>query len=134
MATLPIKGNGRQPLEVAYVDIGFADLISGTAVNALELPPNAVVTGGDIVVNTAWNSATSDVATVGDATVANRYYASASIAATGRNALVATGFIATSTQRYVTVTWTGVGAVPTAGSLRLRVDYFVKTRSQWAQG
>ena len=55
---------------------------------------------------------------VGDALSANCYYASASIAALSRNVTLVTGYQTLSTSNKVRVTWTGVGAVPTAGNVR----------------
>lgn len=132
---MAIKLNSaRQELEVAHVDINMADLASGSAANAIELPPNAVVVGGDVVVTTAFNSGTSDNITVGDATTANRYLGSTSIAATGRTALVPTGFTVTTTQRFLQVTWTGVGTAATTGVLRLAVQFYVKGRAEMSYG
>jgi hypothetical protein len=128
------KNAGRQELIVATVDIGFADLVSGSDIPAIDLPRNAVVTGGDVVVTTAFNSATSDVFDVGDASSQNRYLNDASIAATGRTALVPTGFVTTATQPNLTVRWVGAGAAPTAGAVRLTVQYYVKGRAAFAQG
>lgn len=128
------KNSGRQELIVATVDFGFADLVSGVDLSALDLPRNAVVTGGDVVVTTAFNSATSDVLDVGDATVQNRYLNDANLAAVGRTALIATGFVTTATQPAITVRWVGVGAAPTAGACRLTVHYYVKGRAAFAQG
>jgi hypothetical protein len=134
---MPItKNRGRQGVTSAYVDILFSDLagLSGTAAEAIDLPVGAQVVGGDVVVNAAFNSATSDVIVVGDALSANRYYASASIAALGRNPLLTPGYQTLATSNKVRVTWTGVGAVPTAGSVRLRVDYIVNKRAAFSQG
>lgn len=130
------KNKGRQTPIEAYVDITFSDLagLSGTATEAIDLPVGAQVVGGDLTVYTAFNSATSDVITVGDAVTANRYLASTSIAATGRTALTLTGYQTLSTSNKVRVTWTGVGAVPTAGSIRLRVAYIVNKRAAFSQG
>jgi hypothetical protein len=128
------KNSGRQELIVATVDIGFADLVSGADLPAIDLPRNAVVTGGDVVVTTAFNSATSDVLDVGDASSENRYLNDANLASAGRTALVPTGFVTTSTQPALTVRWVGAGAAPTAGAVRLTVQYYVKGRAAFAQG
>jgi hypothetical protein len=130
------KNRGRQSINSAYIDILFSDLagLSGVGQDAIDLPVGAQVVGGDVVVNTAFNSGTSDVIVVGDALVANRYYASASIAALGRNPLLVTGYQSLSTSNKVKVAWTGVGAVPTAGSVRVRVDYIVNKRAHFTQG
>lgn len=125
---------GRQCSITAYVDINLADLTSGTAENAIALPPNAVVTSGALVTTEAWNSTSSDVAVIGDVTTANRYLTSTSIVTNGtRTALVPTGFVNTSTQPYIRITWTSGGGTPTTGKLRLEVTYYIKGRSEFTQ-
>ena len=130
------KNRGRQSPIEAYVDITFADLAgnSGVSLVAIDVPVGAQLVGGDLVVNTAFNSATSDAITVGDITNATRYLGSTTIAALARTPLVPTGFQTTSTQPAVRVAWTGVGAIPTAGSIRLRVAYIQNKRAAFAQG
>ena len=128
------KNSGRQEVISAYVDVSYADLVSGTAADAIDLPVGAVVVGGAVVVTTAFNSATSDALVVGDSASANRYKSSFSIAATGLTALVPTGYVALSTTNKVRVTWTGVSTAPTAGAFRLRVDYIVEKRAAFSQG
>jgi len=129
------KNRGRQGVIFAYVDVSFADIVSGTAAVAIDLPVGAsLVNGGDIVVTTAFNSGTSDVIVIGDALSANRYFASASIAAAGRTALLTTGYVALSTSNQIKVTWTAVGTAATAGAFRLRVAYIVDKRAAFAQG
>lgn len=132
---MPItKNKGRQSPIDAFVEFTFADIVSGTAADAIDLPVGAIVVGGDIVVTTAFNSGTSDVIVVGDSATANRYYASASIASTGRNPLVITGYKTLATTNKVRVTWTGVGTAATAGAIRLRVAYIVDKRAAFTQG
>lgn len=132
---MPItKNRGRQSATEAYVDIAFGDVVSGVAQAAIDLPVGAQLVGGDIVVDTAFNSVTSDVITVGDALSAARYLGSTSIAATGRTALVPTGYRTLSTSNQIKVAWTGVGTAPTAGQLRLRVAYIQNKRAQFSQG
>ena len=92
-----------------------------------------MVVGGGVVVKTAWNSGTSDALVVGDATTDNRYKSSFSIAATGRTALVPTGYEVLSTTRTIQITWTGVGAAPSAGALRLEVEYILPARGDAVQ-
>jgi len=70
---MPIKKNsGRQDLLVAFVDVKFSDLAPG-ANPAIEVPHGAVLVGGDVVVTTPFNSATSATGTVGDQGDADRY-------------------------------------------------------------
>ena len=110
---------------------------SGVAQAAFSMPPNCIVTGGAVVTRTAVNSATSDVLSVGDAGSANRYLSASSIHATGIAALVPTGYLTPgntpSASGDITVTWTGVGAVPTAGSVQVRVDFVQVGRGEYTQ-
>jgi hypothetical protein len=128
------KNSGRQEVISAYVDVSYADLASGTAADAIDLPVGAIVIGGAVVVTAAFNSATSDALVVGDSASSNRFKSSFSIAATGLTALVPTGYVALATTSKVRVTWTGVGTAPTAGAFRLRVDYIVEKRAAFSQG
>lgn len=110
---------------------------SGVAQAAFSMPPNCIVTGGSVVTRTAVNSATSDVLSVGDAGLATRYLSASNIHATGIAALVPTGYLTPgntpSASGDITVTWTGVGAVPTAGSVQVRVDYVQVGRGEYTQ-
>lgn len=130
---MPItKRADRQSINMAWVDINLADIVSGVAQNAIVLPVGAVVTSGQTVTTEAWNSTTSDVMTVGDSGSANRYMASTTIRALAvRNALVPTGFISVGND--VTITWTSGGGVPTTGKVRLEVHYFIRGRAKTTQ-
>lgn len=128
------KNSARQELIAAYVDINLADLATGVDVPAIELPANAVVTGGDVVVSQVFNSTTSDVLDVGDVTTENRYLNDGTLQALGRIALVPTGYVTTPTERNITVRWVSGGGVPTTGAVRLSVQYYVKGRAAFAQG
>lgn len=135
---MPIKRkSGRQHLQHAEVEINYNDIVSGAAERAIDLPAGAILHGGDVVILTPFNSATSDVARVGDVTNNNRY-ASADInlaaAAGTRTALTLTGYVATTTEPAVTFKWTGVGAAPSAGKVRLSVLYSVQGRVLHGQG
>jgi len=126
---MPItQDSGRQWPLTARVDFGYSDLTSGSDDVALTLPGGATVIGGELMLDTAFNSATSDVATIGDAGSATRYLSSTSIAATGRTALALSGYTTTAPTD-VNVSWTGVGAVPTAGAGTLTVTYVLAGRS-----
>lgn len=127
------KKTGRQYLLVAEVTVNYADLASGVADDCVKLPPGAVVHGGFIATDTAWNSATSDTLSVGDSGSATRYInANATVlrsngvqqnfAATGVGTKYASGGA-------IRLTWTGVGAAPTTGSARLYVEYSVDDKA-----
>jgi hypothetical protein len=130
-----IKNSGRQELIAAYQDISVADLVTNVALNVMQLPVGAVVVSGDLVTTEAWNSSTSDVMDVGDAGLATRYMTDGNIHALGsRVPINPTGFVVTSAQPYLTVTWTSGGGTPTTGKVRLAVQYYVVGRAEFAQG
>ena len=88
------KNSMRQEPILAYLDIGYADPTAyGTAEEAFDLPGNAVLIGGDVVVKTPWNSATTATLKLGDAADDDRYTASAiDLKTAGRTALTLTGY------------------------------------------
>ena len=122
------KNSDRQCVLVASVDFTYADLTSGSQDAAINMPPGSSVIGGRLVIETAFNSATSDVAIVGDGADDNRYLASASIAATGIiGTWLVTGYEYTAADT-IDIQWTGTGAAPTAGAGRLEVEYIIDGR------
>ena len=133
---MPItKNSARQDVIAAYVDFTFADApTTATVYEALNLPAGAVVVGGDLVVTTAWNTATSAVLAIGDVTTANRYGSAIDLKTAARTALTQTGFVTTPTQKTVNVTPTLSGTAATAGAARLTVLYICKGRAAFSQG
>lgn len=133
---MPITRNAnRQELIIAHVDINLADVATGVAQAAVDLPPNAIVSGGRIITTEAWNSTSTDVMSVGDVTSATRYLSGGNIRALAANVpLVPTGFVHTPVEKQLTVTWTSGGGTPTTGKVRLEVHYFVKGRAAFSQG
>ena len=133
---MPIKKNtGRQELIVAHLDIGYADVTTyGTAENAFDLPGNAILLGGDVVVKTAWNSATTATLKLGDATDDDRYTSSAiDLKTAGRTALTLTGYKHTVAEALkALIAQTGTAA--TAGALRITLLYMVEGRAAFSQG
>lgn len=127
------KKSGRQEGLWAEVEFTYADLVSATPQTAIVVPPNAVIVGGELVISTAFNSATSDVIEVGDGGDDDRYTASdINVAAAGRTALTITGYRYT-VQDTIDIKWTGVGTAPSAGAGTLRVQYLIKDRATGVQ-
>ncbi len=121
---------GRQYPLVAEATISVAEMNeTGVAIAAIQLPGGAVVTGGAVIVDTAFDAATATV-NVGDAAVGNRYKSAVNVVALGLTALVPTGYV--SDGKPVVVTPTFADAV-TTGSLRLQVTYMVGDRANEAQ-
>lgn len=133
---MPIKKlSGRQEPVLAYIDIGYADVTTyGTAEGAFDIPGNATLIGGDVVVKTAWNSATTATLKLGDATDDDRYTASPiDLKTAGRTALTLTGYKHTVAEVLkALIAQTGTAA--TAGVARISIEYYVDGRSAFSQG
>ena len=128
-----LKNSSRQELITAFVDFTYADIPTNAAVyDALDLPANAIVSGGDLVVTTAWNSTTATLS-VGDASSATRYTPAVDLKTAGRTALTLTGFTHTNTEKVLKGT-NAITGTATAGAARLTVQYYVKGRTTFAQG
>lgn len=91
----------------------------------LNLPESAVVIGGDLTVETTFDTAGYDV-TVGDTAVTNRYLASTDVKTAARTALVPTGFRGAGENVVITVS---TDDACTAGKGSLRVEYIIQNRS-----
>ncbi|WP_353233361.1 hypothetical protein [Diaphorobacter ruginosibacter] len=129
------KNPSRQELIVAHLTIGFADIAAyGTAEAAFDLPGNAVLVGGDVVVTTAWDSETTATLKLGDAVDDDRYTSTAvNLKTPGRTALTLTGYKHTVAEA-LNVLAAQTGAAATAGSARITIQYFVEGRSAFTQG
>ncbi len=132
---MPIKLNaGRQELVVAYLDIKAGDLASGAAGKAIELPAGAVLVGGDVVVKTPFNSATTATLKLGDKADDDRYTTSAvDLKTAGRTALALTGY-SYKVSEYLQALFVETGAVATVGWVRIAVSYYVEGRAAFSQG
>lgn len=129
-----VKDSGRQHIQMALLTIAFGSPTAfGVAENAIELPPGAIVVGGDVVVETAFNSTTNTI-TLGDITTANRYGNAIDLKTAARTALTLTGFKTGTTERFIRANVAMTGATPTAGSVRIQVMYVVDKRSNQSWG
>ena len=126
--TISVPDTRQYPL-VAYAEFTFADLVSGVASKLVELPLGAVVTGGYYIIDTAFDSGTSDAITIGDADDVDEYHADADAQAAVVSALTVTGIEVTADNTAVNIILTSVGTAATAGAGRLILEYVVPTRS-----
>lgn len=118
---------GRQDAMWAEVSFTFANLTEATLETAVVLPGGSTVVGGELVVTTAWDSATSATGTIGDAASNTRYGNAINMKTLGRTALTLTGF-KNLVRTLVGVKVTNVGT-PTVGAATLRVQYTVEGRA-----
>lgn len=132
------KVSGRQevvsnsPLTLSYDLLANDD---GTVEAVVTVPKNAIVVGGELVVDVVFNSTTSDVIDIGDGVDPDRYTASPiDLTALGRTALTLTGYEYPQ-QDTIDVGWTaGSTGTATTGSARLIVQYIVNGRSAFSHG
>lgn len=130
---MSIKINpARQEVVVGIVEFGFADVQSGAAAPAIYVPSGAIIVGGSVTVAEAFNSATSDTLDLGDETTANKYAAAVDLATAGRTDLTLDGGVLGADG--LLATWTGTGAAPTAGKVRIELRYLVVGRAAFAHG
>lgn len=123
---------GRQTVLFASIAIAFDHIAdTGVAVEAIKLPYGARIIGGDVVVSTAFNAGTTLVLDVGDKTVANRYANDIDLKTVGRTALTPTGYTSDGGELHVTPVL--VGTAPTAGALRLSIQYVIEGRAGHVQ-
>ena len=122
-----IKNTNRQEPTLAHVTFTFgtgSDISAQGTYPAIELPQNAVVTRGHLVV--------SDATDAGVTVAVTGFLGASSAAATGIFPLVATGIesLVPSVLNVVVA-----GATPVAiGSATLVVEYYVKGKAEWSQG
>jgi hypothetical protein len=136
MAITPVTD--RQRVLAAYVEFTYADFTSGTFTPVFELPADAIVVGGGIVIDTQWNSATSAVLDVGtdtpdddDEFTATQINAKTQTVGTVVS-LTLTGLQYTANAN-VGITVTVVGAT-TAGAGRMWMEYIREGRADENQG
>ena len=100
--------------------------VGSTVVDAINLPPGAIVTGGEVVTEDAVTGATAYNVSVGDAVSATRYLSATDRLSVGRTALVPTGYVSNGGNLRITVAPTVADA--TAGKVTVRVEYIVRHR------
>lgn len=106
----------------------YTDLI---VFDAIPLPANANVVGGEIVVETAYAGTTVATISVGDSASATRYASAVNIMAAGRTALTLTGYRGAGENIRLTLNTTVANA--TAGKVTVRVLYTIQSRANETQ-
>lgn len=111
-------------------DFGATSITGTYSFEIIPLPPNAMVVGGAVTRQTAFDTAGYAIE-VGDATTDDRYLASTDLKAVGSTALVPTGYIHASGEN-IRFTFTNTD-VCTTGAAVIRVDYIVLDRATEVQ-
>lgn len=140
MSVLKATRNAQYPLYAEFT-FNFDDTMTdkdgatkdfktvGTSIVAdvINLPPYAVVVGGDVVTETAVAGSTAYNISVGDSGSATRYLGATDRVAAGRTALVPTGYVGAGENLRLTVAPTVAAA--TAGKVTVRVGYTIRNRA-----
>lgn len=129
---MPLNKDGRQSLAVAAVQFSLADF-NGGLLDVVELPGNAIVTGGFITVTTAFNAATAATLKLGDGIDDDRYGAGLDVSTAGKVDLVPTGYV-NARLGDLTLTYAETGAAATEGEAVLVLEYIELGKSEWTQG
>lgn len=135
-----LKSADRQYSLSASRVITFADglAVAGTddaVQDLMDIPTGARVVGGEIVVETAWDSGTSAVVDIGDGDDPDRYTGGGAVDLTsvGRTALTLTGFKYAG-EDTIDLDPTFLGSTATAGQAYIRVEYVLEDRAHETQG
>ena len=113
----------------AEKDFGVSN-IAATVFEVIPLPANAIVIGGEVVTEAAFDAATYTV-TVGDAGDADRYLAATDAKGAGRIALTLSGYV-TATGENVRIS-VDAADVCTTGKMTVRVMYVIRGRGNEVQ-
>jgi hypothetical protein len=131
---------GSQYVMAAIFDLTITDTMVNTAgteisfkatagiFDALNLPKDAIVVGGEMVVVTVSNETGTATLKIGDATNDARYVAATNIKAAARTAFTLTGYLG-STGENLRLTFANQNGDATAGRVRITVLYVIKDRT-----
>lgn len=107
----------------AEVDFGKTN-IAASVFEISNLPGNAIIVGGEVVTDTAFDAATYTVS-VGDSSSATRYLGATDRKGVGRSALVPTGYRPDGKRVRLSVT---AADVCTTGKMSVRIQYITEGR------
>jgi hypothetical protein len=121
-------GASRQFVRCATIAFDYTHIAdTGTAVIAVALPQGAQIVGGQLVVDTAWNTGTTAALDVGDSSIATRYASAVDLKTAAVTALTITGY-ADSGGLDIQIKPALVGTAATAGAGRLVVEFIMAGR------
>ena len=138
---MPItKNSGRQEVIVGMATFKLADLTSGAAVAAVDLPAKARILDVYLKISTAFNSGTTDAMVIRSNEGTPKAYITIAAALnsltaglTSRAANTNLGFV-NNAPSTIDVLWTGAGTAATTGEGTVIVEYVVDNRAAFSQG
>lgn len=129
-AQWPLVATFKFDITDTFVDIaGVTKAFSAAApvFDIINLPQNAVVVGGQMIVTTVSNDSSTATIAIGDSVTANRYLAATTIKTAASTALTITGYEPAGLNLRVTLA--NAGADATAGTVRINVFFILKDRA-----
>ena len=127
---MPITKNTKSRLVLSKsVVVSLADVATGVAQDAIDLPINSLIVGGTLDVVTAFDSVTSDVVDVvlgSEVITASADVSVIDVSTQLNGSNTATTAVSTP----VTFEWTGVGGSESEGTVRLTVNYVVNSQHE----
>ena len=115
-------------LDTAGVSKDFKTVGTSIVADVINLPPNAIVTGGEVVTEVAIAGSTAYNVSVGDSGSATRYLGATDKMLAARTALVPTGFVNTDGLN-LRLTVAPTVAAATAGTVTVRVLYVLRGKA-----
>lgn len=99
---------------------------SGTVFDVINLPNNAIITGGSIHVTTVSNDSSTATMSVGDSGSATRYLGATSIKSAARTAIVPTGYLGAGEQ--IRITLANATGDATTGDVEVEIMFIIQDR------
>lgn len=121
--------HARQYPLVGQQTFTFVEVNESAAVTLMTLPRGAVVIGGFLVVDTAWDSTGTATLSIGDTGSATRHATTVDLKTAAKTALTVTGYDNTGGLNLLGTAAITSTADLTAGSARLVVEYIIDNRA-----
>ena len=126
--------DGRQCIAALHVALTVADFVGRNNVIDVQVPIDAQVIGGSIVVTDASNTTGTDTLAIGTPDSAARYMAATSLKAAALTAVVPTGYQHGTDTNIVRLTRAAADAAATKGTVIVTVQYVELGKAEWTQG
>ncbi len=117
-----------QQTHYLVAEYAYSDLTSGTAVTLGTVPADCIIMDAGVVVETAFNSATSDVLDIGTSADGDGFATDLDLTTAGKivaDELATSDDLTPTADTDITFAWTGSGTAPSAGVIHVYVTYLV---------
>lgn len=135
MSTFKNRVQNRQNVMALAITITLADFLEAATPNTLEipLPQDAEVVGGDVNVDTVFDTTGTDTIKLGDSADDDEYLSAVDLKTAARTALTLTGIKTDKDTRKLLLVRTPADTNATEGELRLTILYVVNEKGGFVQ-